>query len=200
LLPPIVSKSFGWVNYQKQHLVIQHEREFADNPKATLPPMPEYTYDNFKQDCVELLTQMKKRYSVAFEYEDFILQILLGMKEGENAKLYYLDSKNCLPVPVPEAVLIGQSQLGEWLRKSWNPNMTMQQTAKLGILTIKYIEKEEISKEIGVGNYSPQVWYIAEGNNIQPREILDAELQTLVSNADEKCKSLQRKVHSLFRT
>jgi hypothetical protein len=67
-------------------------------------------------------------------------------------------------------------------------------------LAIKYIEKEEISKEIGVGNYSPQVWYIAEGNNIQPREILDAELQILVSNADEKCKSLQRKVHSLFRT
>lgn len=199
LLPQRVGNHFSWINYENQKLISQHRENFPNSPNEQLPPAFTYTTEDFKHDCVELLTEMRRRYSVAFENEWCNLQILIGTKEDSDAKLYYLESENCLPAEVPSIVFIGQSQLSEIFRKCWDENMTMQQTAKLGILAVKYIEQEGMSDNIGVGNLQPQVWFIPN-DQLPPREILDDELSALVLDADQQLEDLHRRLHSLFRS
>ncbi|HVP26264.1 MAG TPA: hypothetical protein VMT26_01185, partial [Candidatus Bathyarchaeia archaeon] len=62
LLPQKVDRHMGWMNYQNQRLNNQHQQDFANNPNAARPPLMSYTKEDFKQDCVELLTEMKNRY------------------------------------------------------------------------------------------------------------------------------------------
>lgn len=199
LLPQTVGNHFGWINYQNRKLISQHVEAFPNSPNEPLPPMFAYTTEDFKHDCVELLSEMRKRYSVAFENEWCSLQILIGTREDSNSKLYYIESENCLPAEVPRIIFIGQSELAEIFRKCWDENMTMQQTAKLGILAIKYIEQEKISDSIGVGIYQPQIWFIPNGQST-PREVLGDELIALVSDADQQLQDLSRRLHSLFRS
>lgn len=199
ILPQKMNTHANWINYQNQRLLNQHNQDFQNNPNSIQPPRMDYTAEDFKQDCVELLTEMRNRYSIAFTDPSCCLYVLIGIAvNNDNPKLYYLDSVHCLPAEVNELVPIGQSQLSEVFRKAWDRSMTMEQTAKLGMLAIKYIEQERISDGIGVGQQQPQIWLIP--NRQQPREILGDELTAMVGSVDPQVAALQNQLHSLFRS
>lgn len=199
ILPQRINAHSNWVRYQNQRLLSQHAQEFGNNPNAIRPPLMSYTFEDFKQDCVGLLTEMRNRYSIAFQDPSCCLSVLVGITvREEGGKLYYLDSTYCLPAEVNEIIAIGQRELAEVFRKCWDPNMTMVQTAELGMLAIKYIEQEGISDDIGVGPHQPQVWFIPNGSQ-EPREVTGNELVTMVSTVDERVAQLRNQLHSLFR-
>jgi len=200
LLPSKVAETNTWVIYNNQRLTQQHERTFQNNSLATPPPTHQYSTEHFKQDCVRLLTEMRTRYTVAFQENHDCLEILIGTIEDNKAKLYYLESENCVPIVVPDIFFIGERSVVEWLRKSWNAGMNMRQTAKLGILAIEYAEKENLCEGVGVGDYLPQVWLVPNGQGLFPREVLGAELELLVADAHKKFRKLKKNIHSLFRS
>ena len=201
LLPPKVVRHQSWINYQNQRLLNQHTQEFKNNPNAIQPPLMNYNDADFKQDCVELLTEMRNRYSIAFQDPSCTLHVLMGISvKGIGGRLYYLNSTHCLPAEVNELVAIGQSELAETFRKSWERNMTMEQTAKLCMVAIKYIEQEGISEGIGVGSQQPQVWFLPYVGEPTIREIVGEELNKMVSEVDTQVKALQTQLHMLFRS
>jgi hypothetical protein len=103
---------------------------------------------------------MKTHYLAAFEQDSnwCSLQILIGMNEKTEAKLYYINSENCIPEEVSEALFIGLGEYVEIFRNCWDQSLTMEQSAKLGALAIKYVELEHVVEGVGVGkNLQPQV-------------------------------------------
>lgn len=199
ILPQKIEEHSRRIQYQNQRLLNQHTQEFMNNPDATKPPLNAYYTEDFKQDCVELLTEIRNRYAVAFVDPLCSLDVLMGLAvENEPSRLYYLNSTHCLPVEVNQVLAIGQSDLAEVFRKCWNREMTMEQTAKLGMLAIKYIEQEGISDGIGVGKYQPQVWYVPNATNALPKELLSDELSVMVNDVDSKVAVLHTQMHSLF--
>lgn len=158
-----------------------------------------YTVNDFKHNCVELLKELKEMYSEIQEEGYPSLQVLFAVRHPDKHKsvLYYIDSTNCFPSEVNGIIPIGESQVAEVFRKSWKPEMTMEETAKLGAFIIKYIEKEKISDLIGVGKYEPQILFIKDEE--MPREIKDVELKNLLKDIDKNVEEIRKKIGSLSR-
>jgi 20S proteasome alpha/beta subunit len=198
ILTQNVNKRFQWIKYQNDKLKLDREKTFKNNPEAPEPPYFDYTLEDFKHDCVDLLTEMKNRYNVAFESDDdCVLQILYAVLVGGEAKLFYLDSNTCLSAEVPECLFIGYGPYVEIFRKLWHSTLNMKQSAVLATCAIKYIEKDEITKNVGVGTNKPQIWFIPDGD--KTREVLSEELKCIMDDADTKYQEMYKQLHSLFR-
>jgi len=69
-----------------------------------------------------------------------------------------------VPEPVNEIKVIGHGQpYGElFIKKLWNPKMTMEQTAKLALFVIKMINENQIDASVGYRDpdYLPQVYFL----------------------------------------
>jgi len=200
LLPEYVIRHQQWINYQNAKLEHDREETFGNTPNAPEPPYYTYSVEDFKHNCAELMADMRKRYSFAFENPNkwCELQVLIGINTLSEAKLYYMDSESILPAEVPESVFIGQEDMCEVFRKCWNQSMTIKQAAQLGAFTIKYVELDKISDTVGVGVNQPQIWYIPDGSD--PRELVGLELSTLIQQVDREKDLVYRKLHSLFRS
>jgi hypothetical protein len=203
LLPRKIEFHRAWMDYQNQRLLNQHSQDFANVPNTTVrPPIMAYMFEDFKNDCVEQLTELRNTHSVAFQDPDCVIQVLVGTSiTGVGGRLYYVDSNSCIFAEVDGLVAIGQNSLAEVFRKSWDESMTMAQTAKLGIFAIKYIEQEGISSGIGIGSLQPQVFYLP--NDISQytiKELSDVEVGELVSDADNQVEKMKTELHSLFRS
>lgn len=200
MLPQKIDTHNDWLQYQNQRLMHQHTQEFGNTPNIREPPQMIYSIEDFKQDCVGLLTEMRNRYSIAFSSNPYCrLDVLFGFTvQNGDSKLCYIDTTNCRPAEVNGCIAIGQNELVEIFRKSWEQTMNMSQTAKLAMLTIKYIEREQISEDIGVGSQQPQVWFIP--NNQMPKEIVGDELLTMVNDVDIQVNALHNQIYSLFRS
>lgn len=200
-LPPKIETHANWIQYQNQRLLTRHSKEFGNAPNITSPPTMIYNAQDFKQDCVELLTEMRKQYSIAFADPNCRLDVLIGLAvTNEPSKLFYIDSAYCLPAEVNDVITIGQTGLAEVFRKSWESTMTMKQTAMLGMFAITYIEQEGISDGIGIGSQQPQVWYIPNDRTQRLREVTGEELTAMVKSVDEQVSALRTQMHSLFRS
>ena len=202
LLPPKVKAHSEWVRYDNQRLRNQYRKEFETkdvplNPNLR-PPYKTYSATDFVNECVDLLKEMRQRYDIAFSNPSCVLDVLIGMSyQHAPSKLYFISSTDCLPVEIDNIVAIGQSDLAQVFLKPWNVTMDMQRTARLSVLAIRYIEGQKISKEIGVGAFQPQVWFVP--NNSSPREIIGEELRAIESDAEVEYKQLAEKMNSLFR-
>jgi hypothetical protein len=196
-LPDNVNHTIAEINFKNAKI----DKDNKTLEEANVPKIPRfvYTVEDFKHDCVALLTDIMCRYSYAFEHDNnCILQILIGINTGTEAKLYYLDSVTCLPNEVKESYFIGQSHLVEIFQKCWSPSMTMAQSAKLGAFAIKYIETAELSKSVGVGKEGvPQVWAIFDGK--QPTEVSGDTLTNFTNEVTKQAEEIYSKLNSIFR-
>jgi len=78
------------------------------------------------------------------------------------------------PVNKIRAIGHGESYGALFLKKLWNQSMNMEQTAKLGIFIIKFIQDMKLDNSVGFDNeFPPQVFYIpdvTEPSPFEPRE------------------------------
>jgi hypothetical protein len=83
--------------------------------------------------------------------------------------------------------------------KSWKPEMTMKETARLGAFIIKYIEKEKLSEDngIGIGGYQPQIWLIPDGET--PIEMTVEDINELLKDVQGKVDETIEKIGSKGR-
>lgn len=67
------------------------------------------------------------------------------------------------PVNNYRAIGHGEPYGAIFLKKMWNPSMTMEQTAKLGLFIIKFIQDMRLDNSVGfTSDYLPQVVYIPD--------------------------------------
>jgi len=160
-----------------------------------------YTLYHFKQDCIALIKEIKESCSEIQDRGILAIQVLIGVKDYFKNKsvLYYLDSFDCLPVEIKHKKVIGQSNLADVFLKSWKPEMTMKETARLGAFIIKYIEKEKLSEDngVGIGGYQPQILLIPDGET--PVEMNIEEINDLLKDVDVTVNETIEKIGSKGR-
>ncbi len=67
------------------------------------------------------------------------------------------------PVNTIRAIGHGEPYGALFIKNMWNPRMTMEQTAKLGIFIIKFIQDMELDRSVGFSDQClPQVFYIPD--------------------------------------
>jgi 20S proteasome alpha/beta subunit len=90
-----------------------------------------------------------------------VFDVLLGVKSTNGAILRYIH-----PFGFAEGVrrykVIGHGEPygAFFLKRWWQPTMTMLQVAQLGAFIVKYIQDFELDNTVGVGNGNPQIWLI----------------------------------------
>ncbi len=168
-------------------------RNYLVEQNRERPESTHYSYDsyNFKQDCVTLLNDMHDTYSRTSIPDDATaLQVLFVIKEihqGQvRSRLYYVDWGDRYPLPVLDKWAIGQSELASIFLKSYSPDIKMKDAARLGAFIIKYIEKEHLSPNdgVGVGESLPQIWLCP--NQGEPSPLTNAQITELISDIDAK--------------
>jgi 20S proteasome alpha/beta subunit len=123
-----------------------------------------------------------------------------------------------LPEPVNTKKVIGHGEPygALFIKKMWNPTMTMEQTAKLALFVIKLIQDEQIDASVGYRtDYLPQVYYLPNVmiNDIPPnatpeeqrrivnelhvttyaiRELPDEDVNRFISEIGSKVSDLDR--------
>lgn len=189
----------SWMEFENAKNDKEQKETFGEDPKAPHKLRYDYTVETFKRDCVLLLQDMRNTYAHAFESDDCVLEILIGLNTGSEAKLYYLDSAECLPLEIKEAEFIGQSHLVEIFKKAWVSSMNMASSAKLGAFAIKYVETADLSKSVGVGiNGKMQIWIIPDGKH--PSEVAGEVLDRFMVDVTESVNKFYREFNSLFRS
>ena len=88
-----------------------------------------------------------------------------------------------------------------FLKKMWNKNMTMEQTAKIGLFVIKFIQDMRLDNSVGYEkDCLPQVYYIPDiiipqnSNQLQIKKIL--EEKNIVELSEEEVNMLLNEVSS----
>lgn len=92
------------------------------------------------------------------------LMILCASRIGDNASLTTFNPFG-FPEPVNRYRVIGHGEpYGElFMRKLWDKKMTMEETAKLGIFIIKFIQHMKLDNSVGFDDeFPPQVYYIPD--------------------------------------
>jgi len=93
------------------------------------------------------------------------LMILCGSRIGSHVSQLTTFTGYGFPEPVNQIRAIGHGEPygALFLKKMWKKNMTMEQTAKLGLFIIKFIEDMGLDKSVGFNNeFLPQIVYIPD--------------------------------------
>jgi len=145
--------------------IIQMEREDAEyayqNDMRRIPSI--ISDEEFYTLVSRVIRQMhiefnEDRYMIAYN-----LMILCASRIGKpDAQLIAFTGEG-IPEPVNNYMVIGHGEpYGSiFLKKLWKKNMTMQQTAKLGVFILKYIQDMHLDSSVCFNNeYLPQVVFI----------------------------------------
>ena len=177
-----------------------------ENNKVSEELQRSFTSDDFKHVCAQTLINMKKQYSELENEVDFddALQVLFIVSEHNDQNnmipsLYKMDMDTCYPIPVEQGriIEIGQPMLGKVFVKSFeNMEFTMREFARLSSFIIKYVEKEKLSYQegVGVGDHQPQVWFTPYGD--MPNEKTGEELAEILDGIDEEIVNIQNRIGS----
>ena len=163
----------------------------------------EYSTNDFKHACADVLKTMKEYYSELEEHMDFenALQVLFVVPElcKDNAeqiyRLYGMNMLGCYPFLIDFGKIqqIGQRGIGDVFLKSLEEKeYTMKDVARVSAFVIKYVENEGLSESVGVGDGEPQIWFVDDKGG--PREIEGKELHDLLEGIDGEIVNIQKKI------
>lgn len=171
-----------------------------------IPIEKHYRYNiyNFKQDCVKLIKEMKNTYSEVRNPQSTLQVLFVAPLYGKDKKiiekLFYMDMNECCPYPAESfekpIFAIGYDSYGKEFLKLWNPDWTMEETAKLGYFIIKYLENTNPDAEgsVGVGDGYPQVIFFYENDVIE--QLTVDKMKKLFDETDKKIKQYSDYINS----
>jgi 20S proteasome alpha/beta subunit len=108
-------------------------------------------YQDYGQDRYELMNELKT--------------ICASRLDGARASLivFHPDGSPEQVIDDYRAIGCGEPHGSIFLKKMWSPDWTMEQTAKLGIFIIKYINHMKLDNRVGFSDeFLPQVFYIPD--------------------------------------
>lgn len=123
-----------------------------------------HTKQGFKVLVGDIFNEMSKKYEYGHDGIMSELELICANRiDGSESELVTFTTPYGLPTTIPRYKIIGRGEqyVRLLLDEMWNPQMTMEQTAKLGIFLIKLIRDRELDNSIGFSEkYLPQVFYV----------------------------------------
>lgn len=140
--------------------VVQAERDAKENEKQLI-----ISEEEFGVLVNKIIRGMHKDYDEDRHLLINNLMILCASRmRGDIATLTTFNPFG-FPEPVNSYRAIGHGEPygALFLKKMWNKNMTMEQTAKLGLFIIKFIQSMKLDNSVGYNDeFLPQVYYIPD--------------------------------------
>lgn len=178
-------------------------------------------FDSFTNRVREKVAQMKRTISfgefriiVEETYEDMAriygemfrsqgLSALIAQRPVNESELWLIEGIGA-PQRVSEYQAIGHGRpYGSiFLKKLWQPQLTMEQVAELGYFIIKYLEDSKLDTSVGVGDKRPQIWFIPNNVPNEAPEIHEGDtalLDRLEINYQKRLKAFQNSIEDIFK-
>ncbi len=134
------------------------------------------TEEEFSVLVNKVIREMHKDYDEDRQLIINNLMIICASRIGsEKAQLTTFNPFG-FPEPINEKRAIGHGEPygALFLKKMWNKNMSMEQTAKLGLFIIKFIQEMKLDNSVGFNDeFLPQILYIPDVNfpeNFNPKD------------------------------
>jgi 20S proteasome alpha/beta subunit len=175
----------------KRHIVYQTEQLRAQKEDGQAP------YDNiehFLVGCERILRTYKEEYELEENQTPIELLIAINIGDGKPSLHHLNTTEQVTEEEIHKYLPIGHGEpySAFFLKKLWNKELTMSQTAVLFCAIIEVIDKNRLDISVG-GN--PNVWFIP--NTGQNREILGNDIQQILNQRDEFLKVLNQKMDEL---
>jgi 20S proteasome alpha/beta subunit len=155
-------------------------------------------FEPFVEKIEDIVTRLNQRYrdKVASRIE-----VLIAAKLAEPlVGLRYVHEAGVADeVASYKAIGSGEPFGDIFLKLHWQPGHpfpTMQKAAEIGHFIIKYIEKFQLDDTVGVGNMSPQIWFLP--NTDMPREVDSSILQNLEEITTQRLDKIPQSIVELF--
>ena len=154
-----------------QNRIITEVIKFQDEETRTGIKSPYiYTETGFSSLITKVVREMHNEYGNHSEMITYELNILCATKIGVPPAKLNVFTGYGFPEPVNRIRVIGHGKPYGALfhKKLWNQNMTIEQTAKLGLFIISLINKMDLDNSVGYNEeYPPQVVFIPDNQPIK---------------------------------
>jgi 20S proteasome alpha/beta subunit len=147
--------------------LIQMERESSERARQeNIRPLPAIvTEEEFYTLVNQVIRQMHRDFDEDRYMITYNLMILCASRIGKPEAQITAFTGDGVPEPVNDYMVIGHGEPygSVFLKKLWKKTMNMEQTAKLGIFILKYIQDMHLDSSVGYNmEYLPQVVYIPD--------------------------------------
>lgn len=143
------------------------------------------THEEIKTLVENVIREMHRAYKEDRYFLVNNLNVLMGIRINPIPELVNFTGLG-LPEPVNGIKVIGHGEPygALFIKKMWNPKMTMEQTAKLALFVIKLICETEIDASVGYRStdFLPQVFYLPNVLVDIPKDINPLELPKFVAD------------------
>lgn len=132
-----------------------------------------------------------------------ILLAVSGVIRGEGSSILYYISPDgeIITINGYKAIGTGEPYASFFLKKFWNKEMNMEQTAELGYFIIKYIERFGLNRTVGLDNKppldQPTIWLIPD-NNVDCRVIDQQYLETIKLKIIKRLDKFEKNLPNIF--
>lgn len=162
--------------------------EKNDSEYARQHNVRKYSSISTEEEFYTLISQVIRQMHLDFNEDRYLisnnLMILCASRIGKPEAQITAFTGIGIPEPVNEYMVIGHGEPygSVFFKKIWKKEMTMEQTARLGVFVIKYVQDLHLDSSVGYSeDFLPQVVYIPDmklPNNfpiVSPFEIGDEE-------------------------
>ena len=128
-----------------------------------------------------------------------ILLAVSGKERGGSSILYRIfDNGEIITINEYQSIGTGEPYASFFLKKLWNKDRNMEQTAALGYFIIKYIQHFELNRTVGLDNKppldKPTIWLIPD-NSVDFRVIDQQYLETIELKTTKRLDKFEKKSH-----
>jgi len=150
------------------------------------------TWDQFLDVVEDITKKLNERY---YERTGDAIEVLIAMKPWkELAELHHVSARGATE-EVRRVLAIGSGEPygALLLKKMWNPEMTMKETAQLGTFIISAIDHFGLDNAV---DSNPQVWYVP--NKGDANKAPDTEIKEMKTLAQRSITVFEDKLRTLL--
>jgi 20S proteasome alpha/beta subunit len=144
----------------------------------------------------EVLSSLNNRFRLPFEK----VEVLVAIGEEEHYALLKYFAPDGKPIPITTAKVIGNgAPYGMFILKTrWRGALTMKETAEMAYFVIRIIELDDLITSVGIGNRTPQIWFMPDGLNKKAYQASDALQHELKESVEAKVSHFHSQLAELF--
>lgn len=161
------------------------------------------SFNEFRIIVEEVYENMGEIYGDRIRYGG--LSVLIAQKPMQTSELWLIQNIGA-PQRISKYRAIGGGEpYGEvflnmlWKRKQ--DSITMEEVAEIGYFIIKYIERFELDRSVGVGDKKPQIWFIPDGSPAQdyvPRQANTELMESFERKTNERLDKLRENLENFY--
>jgi hypothetical protein len=157
-----------------------------------------HTGQGFKILVESIFNEMNKNYEYGHDGIMSELELICAHRmDSLKSELVTFTPPYGLPTPIDKYKVIGHGEqyIRLFLQEMWNPQLTMEQTAKLGIFLIKLIRDRNLDNSVGFNDeYLPQVFYIP--NHAKSHELQTDKVMSFINEISPKITDFENFIKS----